>query len=381
MMHTPASEILTMTVSNHIPVPSDVDFDSFEHQLAHRLHIVQPAPGFIRFEVHRPIPKFWNSKTEKWESDNERLKSECYQVKTWWKSFESHIEWTKGKAFRVEHKATAPEAHAGISQVHIDEVFLSSDVDIKSGMKTSKLKASDDHVIVVTQNFPFAFDKRQAIEQELLKRIHEIDKSNGFIRNEVYIPRNLVLEPSTGKFYLDSERQTFCQIRTWWRNFEHFVQWSHDFHEEGPIGAIPADGHLSVHRVIESTDLEIHHHNKHAQKNPNLNLRIFTMDELNKFKGFSKIYIAINGDIFDVSHAVHLYGPKGKFNLLAGTDATCVFAHMTSIEEEATSIEEKLKEDPASLTEEQKDHVKEWHDLFLKKYPVVGKLVSKHPRL
>jgi heme-degrading monooxygenase HmoA len=51
-----------------------------------------------------------------------------YEVKTWWRSIEDFVAWTKSPAFAEAHKNRAPkEMFAGPNVLEIHEVFLSTE--------------------------------------------------------------------------------------------------------------------------------------------------------------------------------------------------------------------------------------------------------------
>ncbi len=52
-----------------------------------------------------------------------------YEVKTWWRSLDDFVAWTKSPAFAEAHANRPPkEMFAGPSQLEIHEVFLSTDL-------------------------------------------------------------------------------------------------------------------------------------------------------------------------------------------------------------------------------------------------------------
>ena len=51
-----------------------------------------------------------------------------YEVKTWWRSFDDFVAWTKSESFREAHSSRPPkEMFAGKNVLEIHEVFLSTD--------------------------------------------------------------------------------------------------------------------------------------------------------------------------------------------------------------------------------------------------------------
>ncbi len=114
-----------IVVTNRIPVAEGHEID-FEDRFRRRAHLVDRSPGFIRNEVHRPRPMKLDHQTGEWSPAPEK---ECfYEVKTWWKTFDDFVAWTKSDSFREAHQDRPPkEMFRGPSELTIHEVFLSTD--------------------------------------------------------------------------------------------------------------------------------------------------------------------------------------------------------------------------------------------------------------
>lgn len=99
-------------------------------------------------------------------------------------------------------------------------------------------------------------------------------------------------------------------------------------------------------------------------------LEKFTKESLKPFNGTTnpKIYIALKGDVFDVTSGKGFYGPGSSYNVIAGKDGSVALGLM----ELEPTIFEKVKVD--SLTPEQKKTLDSWHSKFASKYKIVGKL-------
>lgn len=97
----------------------------------------------------------------------------------------------------------------------------------------------------------------------------------------------------------------------------------------------------------------------------------FTKESLKPFNGTDspKIYIALKGDVFDVTSGKAFYGPGSSYNVIAGRDGSVSLGMM----ELEPSVFEKTKVE--SLTPEQKKTLDSWHSKFASKYKVVGKLI------
>lgn len=114
-----------IVVTNRIPVAPGWEA-KFEERFRDRAHLVDRSPGFIRNEVHRPRPMKLDHATGEWSPDPDR--EVFYEVKTWWRSFEDFVAWTKSPAFAEAHRNRPPrEMFAGANVLEIHEVFLSTD--------------------------------------------------------------------------------------------------------------------------------------------------------------------------------------------------------------------------------------------------------------
>ncbi|TNF31805.1 MAG: antibiotic biosynthesis monooxygenase [Deltaproteobacteria bacterium] len=117
-----------IVVTNRIPVAEGHEID-FEDRFRRRVHLVDQSPGFIRNEVHRPRPMKFSHETGGFVPDPEG--EGYYEVKTWWRTLEDFVAWTKGPAFAEAHKNRAPrEMFRGPNVLEIHEVFLSTDLDV-----------------------------------------------------------------------------------------------------------------------------------------------------------------------------------------------------------------------------------------------------------
>lgn len=114
-----------IVVTNRIPVAKGHEID-FEDRFRNRVHLVDQAPGFIRNEVHRPRPFRFDHETGEFVEDAES--EGCYEVKTWWRSIDDFVAWTRSDAFAEAHANRPPkEMFRGPSELDVHDVFLSSD--------------------------------------------------------------------------------------------------------------------------------------------------------------------------------------------------------------------------------------------------------------
>ena len=115
-----------VVVTNRIPVAPGWE-EKFEDRFRRRVHLVDQSPGFLRNEVHRPRPMRFDHEQGGFVPGPDR--AACYEVKTWWKTFEAFAAWTHSPAFREAHKDKAPkEMFAGSNVLEVHEVFLSTDL-------------------------------------------------------------------------------------------------------------------------------------------------------------------------------------------------------------------------------------------------------------
>ncbi|RIA97086.1 cytochrome b5-like heme/steroid binding domain-containing protein, partial [Glomus cerebriforme] len=101
---------------------------------------------------------------------------------------------------------------------------------------------------------------------------------------------------------------------------------------------------------------------------------IFSETELSKYDGSDPdlpIYIAMNGEVFDVTPGKHYYGKGGSYNFFAGRDASR--AYVTGC------FETHLTHDLRGLTHEQIKELENWAKFYRDHhtYYKVGRVV--HP--
>lgn len=117
-----------IVVTNKIPVAEGHEGD-FEDRFKNRVHLVDRSPGFIRNEVHRPRPMRFDHDTGTFVDNPDE--QGFYEVKTWWRSMDDFVAWTRSEAFAEAHKNRAPkEMFAGPSKLEVHEIFLSTDLDV-----------------------------------------------------------------------------------------------------------------------------------------------------------------------------------------------------------------------------------------------------------
>ncbi|KAI0342385.1 progesterone binding protein [Trametopsis cervina] len=101
----------------------------------------------------------------------------------------------------------------------------------------------------------------------------------------------------------------------------------------------------------------------------------FTLAQLTQFNGedtSKPIYLAIKGTVFDVTHKRDTYGPGGSYHLFSGKDASKALGKSSLKPEDASP-------DYSDLPEEEMKVLNDWHEFFLKRYNVVGKVTDLPP--
>lgn len=100
--------------------------------------------------------------------------------------------------------------------------------------------------------------------------------------------------------------------------------------------------------------------------------RDFTIDQLREFDGkrSEKIFIALKGEVYDVTAAADYYGPEGTYHCFAGRDASRAMAKLSF---EETELGNPRVDDLGPF---ERDVLEQWVEKFkyVKHYPVVGKI-------
>lgn len=114
-------------------------------------------------------------------------------------------------------------------------------------------------MIVVTSRIPVAAGRESEFEERFRRRAHRVDRNPGFIRNEVHRPRPMKFDRRSGEFIPDPAQPAFYEVKTWWRSFEDFEDWTKtaafaEAHENrAPTEMFAGPNALDVHEVfIES---------------------------------------------------------------------------------------------------------------------------------
>lgn len=103
----------------------------------------------------------------------------------------------------------------------------------------------------------------------------------------------------------------------------------------------------------------------------------YSLSELTGFNGSNeggKIYVALNGKIFDVSKDRRHYNPGGSYKMLAGRDASRAFATLSFKADSLCTYYDDLSD----IDDIQKNNLDEWESIFMQKYSIVGRIVRDH---
>jgi heme-degrading monooxygenase HmoA len=115
-------------------------------------------------------------------------------------------------------------------------------------------------MIVVTNRIPVAAGHEIDFEERFRNRAHLIDRSPGFVRNEVHRPRPMRFDRESGEWRDDPDAQGYYEVKTWWQTFEDFVAWTRspafaEAHKDRPPREMFAGpNELGIHEVFLSTD-------------------------------------------------------------------------------------------------------------------------------
>ena len=111
--------------------------------------------------------------------------------------------------------------------------------------------------------------------------------------------------------------------------------------------------------------------------------RSFAPKELRPFNGENgqPVYLAVRGNVFDVTPGKNFYGPGGPYENFAGRDASRGLACGSFDEDMLTKDLEGPLDDLSDLGSDEKEALQDWEERFREKYVIVGKLVPAGQRL
>ncbi|KAL9233938.1 hypothetical protein vseg_008870 [Gypsophila vaccaria] len=96
-----------------------------------------------------------------------------------------------------------------------------------------------------------------------------------------------------------------------------------------------------------------------------------TLEQLKQYDGSDPskpIYVAIKGQIFDVTTGLSFYGPGGPYSMFAGKDASRALAKMSKDENDVVASLDGLSDKELGV-------LADWETKFQAKYPVVGRVL------
>ena len=88
------------------------------------------------------------------------------------------------------------------------------------------------------------------------------------------------------------------------------------------------------------------------------------------------VYLAVRGQVFDVSAGRNFYGPGGPYENFAGRDASRGLACGSFDEDMLTKDLHGPLDDLKGLGDDEMGALADWESRFTEKYMVVGKLVA-----
>ena len=115
-----------IVVTNRLPVSAGHEA-AFEERFRRRRGLVDQSPGFVRNEIHRPKPMKRDPAGGGWIPDSEA--EGYYEVKTWWRTMDDFVAWTRSESFAAAHQdRPPPEMFRGPNQLTIHELVSSTDL-------------------------------------------------------------------------------------------------------------------------------------------------------------------------------------------------------------------------------------------------------------
>jgi heme-degrading monooxygenase HmoA len=107
-------------VTNRIPVAEAFEAE-FEDRFRKRAHLIDRSPGFVKYEILRPVRRRFDHATGGWKETTEQG---YYLVQTTWESEQAFWDWTRSESFRIAHSNRPPaEMFAGANVLEIHEII------------------------------------------------------------------------------------------------------------------------------------------------------------------------------------------------------------------------------------------------------------------
>ena len=118
-------------------------------------------------------------------------------------------------------------------------------------------------IVCVTNRIPVSEGHEIDFEDRFKKRLHLVDQSPGFIRNEVHRPCPMKFDREAHAYVPDPDGEGYYEVKTWWRSMDDFTAWtrSPSFAEahknRPPKDMFRGPNVLEVHEIFTSTDLDL----------------------------------------------------------------------------------------------------------------------------
>ncbi|PLW09008.1 hypothetical protein PCASD_23351 [Puccinia coronata f. sp. avenae] len=132
---------------------------------------------------------------------------------------------------------------------------------------------------------------------------------------------------------------------------------------------------------ISLSESTIEYHERPSKFPETLVWRTYTPLELQHFDGKNgtRIRFAVNRVVYDVTSGRNYYGPDGPYGNFAGRDASRGLAKQSFEDDMLTAAESRIDR-LEDLTDEDRDRLRGWEDLFKSKYIPCGELIENSER-
>lgn len=125
------------------------------------------------------------------------------------------------------------------------------------------MKGVRDLVVIVTNRLSVNEAYTIDFEERFKERLHLVDQSPGFIRNEVHRPQPMRFDHESGKMVSQPEQKGYYEVKTWWQSLADFEAWvASDAFRKAHANRPPKDmfnepSKLIIHEIVTSSDLDV----------------------------------------------------------------------------------------------------------------------------
>ncbi|KAJ1981502.1 Dihydrodipicolinate synthase [Dimargaris verticillata] len=132
--------------------------------------------------------------------------------------------------------------------------------------------------------------------------------------------------------------------------------------------------------VAGATDskTEINPAARHLAHPESIEFKAYTYSDLVRFNGKQedgKIFLAVNGKVFNVTNGAKFYGPQGPYGNFAGRDASRGLAKGSFEADVIPAVDGPV--DPLDdLDADERSALLDWEKLFISKYPQIGTVAN-----